>query len=225
MTCLRLVKLFWNVFSKGKFIWYDKGGWRYWNAKLEILAAPLPLTSSSIFRSPPPVGFEVCKFSEPPLLAQQFFQSPPFGCLKIFAPPLNIFTPPPFILNELSLISIFIDLLKEISTFCTNIGAYTYHQSPGVNDHYLFSNSLTIPVSPSIKLKSPIMFLSSHHESITQLICNISVMTHLLVFTVWNLVCNYTIAILDWGKALWPVRLSSWSSKLFYVKVTTEYSW
>ena len=51
------------------------------------------------------VGFEVYKFSEPPLLAQQFFQSPPFGCLKIFGDPLNIFIPPPplVILNELSL--------------------------------------------------------------------------------------------------------------------------
>ena len=37
----------------------------YWNSKLEILAAPL--ASGSIFRSPPPpVGFEVYKFSEPP---------------------------------------------------------------------------------------------------------------------------------------------------------------
>ena len=51
------------------------------------------------------VGFEVYKFSEPPLLAQQFFQSPPFGCLKIFgAPPQYLHPPPPLvILNELSL--------------------------------------------------------------------------------------------------------------------------
>ena len=41
------------------------------------------------------VGFEVYKFSEPSLLGQQFFQCPPFGCLKIFEPPpLNIFIPP-----------------------------------------------------------------------------------------------------------------------------------
>ena len=53
------------------------------------------------------VGFEVYKFSEPPLLVQQFFQSPPFWCLKIFgAPPQYLHPPPPpplVILNELSL--------------------------------------------------------------------------------------------------------------------------
>ena len=50
------------------------------------------------------VGFEVYKFSEPPLLAQQFFQSPPFRCLKIFgAPPQYLHSPPLVILNELSL--------------------------------------------------------------------------------------------------------------------------
>ena len=52
------------------------------------------------------VGFEVYKFSEPPFLAQQFFQSPPFGCLKNFgAPPPYLHPPPPplVILNELSL--------------------------------------------------------------------------------------------------------------------------
>ena len=49
------------------------------------------------------VGFEVYKFSEPPLLAQQFFQSPPFGCLKIFGAPPQYFHPPLVILNELSL--------------------------------------------------------------------------------------------------------------------------
>ena len=50
------------------------------------------------------VGFEVYKFSEPPLLAQQFFQSRPFGCLKIFgAPPQYLHPPPLVILNELSL--------------------------------------------------------------------------------------------------------------------------
>ena len=49
------------------------------------------------------VGFEVYKFSEPPLLAQQFFQSPPFGCLKIFGAPPQYLHPPLVILNELSL--------------------------------------------------------------------------------------------------------------------------
>ena len=50
------------------------------------------------------VGFEVYKFSEPPLLVQQFFQSPPFRCLKILgAPPQNLHPPPPLMLNELSL--------------------------------------------------------------------------------------------------------------------------
>ena len=79
------------------------GGWRYWNSKLEILAAPLD--SSSIFRSAPPS----CWFwsiqifgAPPPLLAQQFFQSPPFGCLKIFgAPPAISSSPLPVKLNEL----------------------------------------------------------------------------------------------------------------------------
>ena len=52
------------------------------------------------------VGFEVHKFSEPPPLrvAQQIFQSPPFGCLKIFGvPPPQYLHPPLVILNELSL--------------------------------------------------------------------------------------------------------------------------
>ena len=50
------------------------------------------------------VGFEVYKFLEPPFLAQQFFQSPPFRCLKIFgAPPQYLHPPPVVILNELSL--------------------------------------------------------------------------------------------------------------------------
>ena len=51
------------------------------------------------------VGFEVYKFSEPPLLVQQFFQSPLFRCLKILgAPPQNLHPPPPLLmLNELSL--------------------------------------------------------------------------------------------------------------------------
>ena len=56
------------------------------------------------------VGFEVYKFSEPPLLAQKFFQSPPLRVSKNFrSPPLNIFIPPPpplVIINELSLIII-----------------------------------------------------------------------------------------------------------------------
>ena len=55
------------------------------------------------------VGFEAYKFSEPPLLAQQFFQSLPFGCLKIFgAPPQYLYPPPLVILNELSLITLVI---------------------------------------------------------------------------------------------------------------------
>ena len=50
------------------------------------------------------VGFEVYKFSKPPLLAQQFFQSPPLGCLKIFgALPQYLHPSPLVILNELSL--------------------------------------------------------------------------------------------------------------------------
>ena len=49
------------------------------------------------------VGFEVYKFSQPPLLSQQFFQSPPFGCLKIFGAHPQYLYPPLVILNELSL--------------------------------------------------------------------------------------------------------------------------
>ena len=65
------------------------------------------------------VGFEVYKFSEPPLLAQQFFQSPPFGCLKIFgAPP--IFIPPP--LNDSCLY------------LCPILGAKTTWETRGVNN-------------------------------------------------------------------------------------------
>ena len=68
-------------------------GWRYWDSKLEILAAPL--ASGSIFLGAPlsPVGFEVYKFSEPPFRVSKRFRSPH---------PLNIFVPP-VILNELSL--------------------------------------------------------------------------------------------------------------------------
>ena len=43
------------------------------------------------------VCLSVYKFLEPPLLAQQCFQSTPFGCLKIFGvPPLYLHPPPPF---------------------------------------------------------------------------------------------------------------------------------
>ena len=67
-----------------------RGGWRYWNLKLEILAAPS--LAVQFFRSPPsPVGFEVNQFWEPPLI----FSESPFGFLKIFQAPLNIFIPPP----------------------------------------------------------------------------------------------------------------------------------
>ena len=72
-----------------------EGGWRYWNSKLEILAAPL--ASSSIFYAPPPAPLLlVMKYTDfrSPLLAQQIFQSPAFGCLKFSEPPLNISIPP-----------------------------------------------------------------------------------------------------------------------------------
>ena len=49
------------------------------------------------------VGFEVYRFSEPPLLAQQFFPSPPFGCLKTFEAQTQYLHPPLVILNELYL--------------------------------------------------------------------------------------------------------------------------
>ena len=47
--------------------------------KLKAWAAPLLHAAVQFFRClpPTPAGFEVCKFSEPLLLAQQFFQSPP----------------------------------------------------------------------------------------------------------------------------------------------------
>ena len=74
------------------------------------------------------VGFAVYKFSEPPLLAQQFFQSPPFGCLKIFgAPPQYLHPPPPLvILNELSLSGQnsnyeAVVTREEKRMFCTNV--------------------------------------------------------------------------------------------------------
>ena len=62
------------------------------------------------------VAFEVYKFSEPPLLAQQLFQSPPFRCLKILgAPPQYLHPPPPLvILNELSLIRNFFVKIRHI---------------------------------------------------------------------------------------------------------------
>ena len=66
------------------------------------------------------VGFEVYKFSEPPLLAQQFFQSPPFGCLKIFGAPPQYLHPPLVILNELSLNNI-----KQSPEGEVNSGAYS----------------------------------------------------------------------------------------------------
>ena len=79
------------------------GGRRFRNSKLEILAAPI--ASGSMFQEPlPPFG---SKTFRAPLLAQQFFQSPPIQVSKKFSeppPPLNIFIPPPLvILNELYL--------------------------------------------------------------------------------------------------------------------------
>ena len=70
-----------------------RGGWRYWNSKLEILEAPL--ASGSIFRRlpPPPVGFEVYKYSETPFRVSKNFPRPP-----------SISSSPLVILNELSLI-------------------------------------------------------------------------------------------------------------------------
>ena len=75
------------------------GGWRYWNLKLEILAALLLVVQ--FFRSPPLLlVLKYTNFWSPsPLI----FSELPFGCLKIFRAPLNIFIPPPLvILNELS---------------------------------------------------------------------------------------------------------------------------
>ena len=72
------------------------------------------------------VGFEVYKFSEPPLLAQQFFQSPPFGCLKIFGAPPQYLHPPPVILNELSPI-----LLIHLGFFCDHLSFLLITQVQG----------------------------------------------------------------------------------------------
>ena len=48
---------------KVKFISYDKGGWRYWNSKLEILVAPL--ASVSVFwETHLLLGFKIYKFLE-----------------------------------------------------------------------------------------------------------------------------------------------------------------
>ena len=73
-------------------------GWRYWNSKVEILLAPL--TSGSIFRSPPSFWVLSIQIFGAPLI----FSEPPFRCLKIFgAPPPQYLHPPLVILNELSL--------------------------------------------------------------------------------------------------------------------------
>ena len=86
-----------------------EGGWRYWNSKLEILAAPL--ASSSIFYAPPPgtppVGYEIYRFSEPPP-GPTNFSEPRLRVSKIFGAPPQYLYPsrsPLVILNELSLIA------------------------------------------------------------------------------------------------------------------------
>ena len=98
---LRVIKI--SVCCEGKvhLIWQGRGGWGYWNSKLEILAAPL--TSSSIFQEPSPILL-VLKYTDfrNPLLAQQFFQSPPFPVSKNFWSPSSISSFPLVILNELS---------------------------------------------------------------------------------------------------------------------------
>ena len=67
-----------------------------------------PSLAVQFFRTlpPSPIGFEVYKFSQPP---PNFFQSPPFACLKIFGPPPppSISSSPLVILNELSLSDLF----------------------------------------------------------------------------------------------------------------------
>ena len=84
---------FWPL-RKVHLIWQGGGGWRYWNSKLEILAAsPPPPASSSIFQEPPhpPVGFEEYKFLEaPPLI----FSEPPSRVSKNFRRPPSISSSP-----------------------------------------------------------------------------------------------------------------------------------
>ena len=93
------------------------GIWSYWNSKLENFSSPphdREFCYSFDYICKPCdicmmscVGSEVHKFSEPPLLAQQFFQSkPPFRvCNNFRSPPPSITAPPPpvVILNEHSL--------------------------------------------------------------------------------------------------------------------------
>ena len=75
------------------------------------------------------VGFEIYKFSEPPLLAQHFFQSPPFMCVKIFGAPLNIFIPPPplVILNEHHELSFNRKQFSNAKKIFWLIFVYTFH--------------------------------------------------------------------------------------------------
>ena len=77
----------------GLLLWYEKGGDEDIETRRLKFQQP-PSLAVQFFRTlpPSPIGFEVDKFSEP---LPNFFQSPPFGCVKIFgAPPLNIFIPP-----------------------------------------------------------------------------------------------------------------------------------
>ena len=69
--------IFAKIFALGKvhLVWQG-WGWRYWNSKLEILAAPS--LAVHFFRSlPPPFGFKVYKFSEPPFRVSKNFRCPP----------------------------------------------------------------------------------------------------------------------------------------------------
>ena len=81
--------------GKVHFIWQG-GGWRYWNLKPEILAAPPSLTVQ-FFRSPPPFPscwfWSIQIFGEPPP-SPTIFSEPPIQVSKNFgAPPQNLQPP------------------------------------------------------------------------------------------------------------------------------------
>ena len=65
-----------------------------------------PSLAFQFFRtlSPSPIVFQVYRFSEP---LPNFFQSPPFGCLKVFGAPPSISSSLLVILTELSLSDLF----------------------------------------------------------------------------------------------------------------------
>ena len=88
----------WKVFfSKGKFIEHDKaGGMKILKLKAWNFSIPPPLLAVQFFRSPPSCWFwSIQIFGGPPPL---IFSEPPIRVSKNFrSPPLNIFMPPCYI--------------------------------------------------------------------------------------------------------------------------------